>query len=58
VADLLEAGQVFVNCHGGPALDFTVGNGGIKQSGIGRELGVDGLREYLETKLMTSRVFG
>ena len=58
VADLLEAGQVFVNCHGGPALDFTVGNGGIKQSGIGRELGVEGLREYLEAKLITSRVFG
>jgi acyl-CoA reductase-like NAD-dependent aldehyde dehydrogenase len=24
--------------------------GGYKQSGIGREMGVDGLREYQETK--------
>lgn len=55
-AGKLDGGQVYVNCHGGPALDFTVGAGGIKQSGLGREMGIEGLREYLELKLITSRV--
>lgn len=57
LAERLDAGQVFVNCHGGQALDVTVGTGGIKQSGVGREAGVEGLREYLEPKIITSRVF-
>jgi len=57
-AERLVAGQVFVNAHGGSALDFTVGNGGVKQSGIGRELGVEGLRDYLEARVITSRSMG
>jgi aldehyde dehydrogenase (NAD+)/betaine-aldehyde dehydrogenase len=45
----LQAGTVWVNaCHsaGLPFMPY----GGYKQSGIGREMGVDGLREYQETK--------
>jgi aldehyde dehydrogenase (NAD+) len=30
--------------------------GGYKQSGIGREMGVAGLEEYLETKVVAERV--
>lgn len=56
VAEQLEAGTVFINAHGGPALDFTTGAGGVKQSGIGRELGVAGLRAFTEPQLLTSRV--
>jgi aldehyde dehydrogenase len=52
----IEAGTVFVNAHGGPALDFTTGSGGVKQSGIGREMGREGLLEYVESQLVTSRV--
>jgi acyl-CoA reductase-like NAD-dependent aldehyde dehydrogenase len=36
--------------HNGMLLDFTIAFGGFKQSGIGREGGVEGLHPYLETK--------
>jgi aldehyde dehydrogenase (NAD+)/betaine-aldehyde dehydrogenase len=45
----LQAGTVWVNaCHsaGLPFMPY----GGYKQSGIGREMGVEGLHEYMETK--------
>jgi succinate-semialdehyde dehydrogenase/glutarate-semialdehyde dehydrogenase len=32
--------------------------GGVKQSGLGREGGREGLDEYLETKLVAMRVSG
>jgi acyl-CoA reductase-like NAD-dependent aldehyde dehydrogenase len=45
----LRAGTVGHNAF---RLDFTIGFGGFKQSGIGREGGVDGLYPYLESKTM------
>lgn len=44
----MESGVVYVNSwiSHGPATPF----GGFKQSGIGRELGLQGLEAYLETK--------
>lgn len=36
--------------HNGHLTDFTIAFGGFKQSGIGREGGVEGLYPYLETK--------
>lgn len=36
--------------HNGLRLDFSIAFGGFKQSGIGREGGVEGLYPYLETK--------
>lgn len=36
--------------HNGVRTDATIAFGGVKQSGIGREGGVEGLREYLESK--------
>lgn len=44
----LDAGQVYVNQYmiGGVQVPF----GGFKQSGIGRELGLEGLRQYYEVK--------
>jgi aldehyde dehydrogenase (NAD+)/betaine-aldehyde dehydrogenase len=45
----LQAGTVWVNaCHsaGLPFMPY----GGYKQSGIGREMGIEGLHEYMETK--------
>ncbi len=45
----LRAGTVG---HNGFRVDFDIGFGGFKQSGIGREGGVQGLRAFLETKTM------
>jgi (Z)-2-((N-methylformamido)methylene)-5-hydroxybutyrolactone dehydrogenase len=47
-AEALEAGTVWVNTY--RALSFTSPFGGYKRSGLGREGGVDAIREYLQTK--------
>jgi acyl-CoA reductase-like NAD-dependent aldehyde dehydrogenase len=47
VASKLRTGMVHIN--GAPA-DFTAPFGGYKGSGNGRELGIAGLEEFLETK--------
>ena len=44
----LNAGLVWVNAHN--LLDLALPFGGVKQSGIGRENGLAGVEEYLETK--------
>ncbi len=36
--------------HNGPNADFSIGFGGFKQSGLGREGGIQGLLPYLESK--------
>lgn len=36
--------------HNGPLADFSIAFGGFKQSGLGREGGIEGLMPYLETK--------
>jgi aldehyde dehydrogenase (NAD+) len=48
VARRLRAGTVNVNT--GNAFDADAPFGGYRQSGIGREMGVEGFEEYLETK--------
>ncbi|KAL0568210.1 hypothetical protein V5O48_013780 [Marasmius crinis-equi] len=48
VSHAIEAGMIWVNCYGWP--DLTVPFGGYKQSGIGRELGLDGILEYTQVK--------
>ncbi|CAI2367148.1 unnamed protein product [Moneuplotes crassus] len=44
----LRAGTVFVNCY--DIFDPTLPFGGYKNSGLGRENGLEGLENYLETK--------
>jgi aldehyde dehydrogenase (NAD+) len=48
VAQRIQAGMIWVNSSND--VDFRVPFGGVKQSGIGRELGEAGLAGYYETK--------
>ncbi|XP_063217990.1 aldehyde dehydrogenase 1A1-like [Bacillus rossius redtenbacheri] len=53
-AQSVQAGSVWVNCY-----DWVVPQapfGGYKQSGTGRELGEDSLKEYLEVKTITIKL--
>jgi aldehyde dehydrogenase (NAD+) len=54
VAAQLDAGQVFVNEHfaGGVETPF----GGFKNSGHGREKGVQALHDYTQLKCVTMRI--
>jgi aldehyde dehydrogenase (NAD+) len=47
VARRLETGMVNINGYG---FDAMAPFGGYKQSGVGREMGVAGLHEFLELK--------
>lgn len=53
-ANNVDAGSVWINCYDAvlPQTPF----GGYKQSGMGRELGKDGLDNYLETKTITMKL--
>jgi aldehyde dehydrogenase len=55
VARGLAAGQVYVNVHASAALDYTQGFGGVRQSGVGREFGVQGVRQYTEQRMISER---
>jgi acyl-CoA reductase-like NAD-dependent aldehyde dehydrogenase len=51
----LAAGTVTVNCHGMAAQDPRVPFGGVGQSGIGRELGPDGIRAFTQPRAFVRR---
>ncbi len=48
LARRIKAGTVWINCY--DVFDAAAPFGGFKMSGMGRELGEEGLRAYLETK--------
>ncbi|KAI4492240.1 hypothetical protein M0802_009930 [Mischocyttarus mexicanus] len=53
-AKSVEAGSVWVNTY--DAITPRTPFGGYKKSGIGRELGEEGLKEYLETKTVSIKM--
>lgn len=48
IAKRLEAGSTFINEHSLMALDLRAPFGGVKQSGIGREMGIWAMEEYTD----------
>jgi aldehyde dehydrogenase (NAD+) len=48
LVDKIKAGTVFVNCYN--VFNSLTPFGGFKDSGIGREMGEEGLNAYLEIK--------
>jgi aldehyde dehydrogenase len=54
VAKRIESGQVWVNTHGTRAINHKAPYGGVKQSGIGRKSGMEGLLEYLQSQTITT----
>lgn len=49
IAERIEAGFTFVNCHNRAGMSLRAPFGGWKQSGYGREFGDAGVAEYLQT---------
>lgn len=54
LARRLHAGTVFVNAHGTESINRKLPYGGIKQSGIGRRAGIEGVREYLQIQTLAT----
>jgi len=54
LARQLRAGTVFVNTHGTESVNRKLPYGGIKQSGIGRRAGMEGVREYMQVQTLTT----
>ena len=54
LARKLNAGTVFVNTHGTESVNRTLPYGGIKQSGIGRRAGIEGVMEYMQVQTLTT----
>jgi acyl-CoA reductase-like NAD-dependent aldehyde dehydrogenase len=54
VAKKIEAGQVWINSHGPGAINHLAPYGGVKQSGIGRKSGIEGIREYVQSQTITT----
>ena len=52
VARQLRTGVTFFNNHNATAVDERAPFGGFSQSGIGRELGREGMRDFTETQVM------
>jgi acyl-CoA reductase-like NAD-dependent aldehyde dehydrogenase len=55
LARRIQAGSTYINAHGLFAVDPRAPFGGIKQSGIGRELGREGLLSFTETHTISTR---
>jgi acyl-CoA reductase-like NAD-dependent aldehyde dehydrogenase len=55
VASALVAGTVAINCHGMAAQDPRLPFGGVGSSGLGRELGVDGIRAFTQPRALVRR---
>jgi phenylacetaldehyde dehydrogenase len=51
IAESLESGTVWVNCYN--VLDVALPHGGYKESGWGREMGLEAVHAFMESKTVT-----
>jgi acyl-CoA reductase-like NAD-dependent aldehyde dehydrogenase len=56
VAARLRTGTTFVNAHNAPWLDDRAPFGGFNQSGMGREMGVEGVHAFTDTHSVSTTV--
>jgi acyl-CoA reductase-like NAD-dependent aldehyde dehydrogenase len=54
IAGGIQSGQVWVNNHGILAINHLAPYGGVKQSGLGRKSGLEGILEYLQSQTITT----
>lgn len=54
LAAKLRTGYTFINTHGAAHLDERAPFGGVNHSGMGREMGIEGLREFMATHAVSS----
>lgn len=54
VGSQLVCGYVWVNDHGATRLDLRAPFGGMKQSGMGREQGIEGIRAFQDTRAIAT----
>jgi acyl-CoA reductase-like NAD-dependent aldehyde dehydrogenase len=54
VAQSLRAGYCWVNAHGAPFVDRRAPFGGLRCSGMGREFGIEGVREFMDMRAVTT----
>lgn len=54
VGSQLACGYVWVNDHGATRLDLRAPFGGMKQSGFGREQGIEGIRAFQDTRAIAT----
>jgi acyl-CoA reductase-like NAD-dependent aldehyde dehydrogenase len=54
VGSRLACGYVWVNDHGATRLDLRAPFGGMKQSGFGREQGIEGIRAFQDTRAIAT----
>ena len=54
LARRLQVGAAFVNTHGTESVNRKAPYGGVKQSGIGRRAGIEGIREYMQIQTLTT----
>ncbi|OZB78609.1 MAG: aldehyde dehydrogenase [Microbacterium sp. 14-71-5] len=54
VGSQLVCGYVWINDHGATRLDLRAPFGGMKQSGIGREQGIEGIRAFQDTRAIAT----
>jgi acyl-CoA reductase-like NAD-dependent aldehyde dehydrogenase len=54
IGSQLECGYVWVNDHGATRLDLRAPFGGMRQSGMGREQGIEGVRAFQDTRAIAT----